>query len=173
MAEIKSTLDLVMERTRHMTLSPEERQAQKDNEIKQKLKGWVQKYQDEAISVQEFKREMSRLREDCPQTKDSWVNEEIIGRLDLDADNRMLLDLLQNACGMDTSQMDALIREYQESIREFIDMRNDSFRQALNRHRRISGTAIMANLENDKVWISQSQEIKAKYTEILKSQYLE
>ena len=39
MTEIKSTLDLVMEKTRHLILSDEEKQEQKENEFKKKLKG--------------------------------------------------------------------------------------------------------------------------------------
>jgi len=53
MAEIKSTLDLVMEKTRHLTLSDEEKQEQKEKEFNKKLKGPAQKIQDQAINKRE------------------------------------------------------------------------------------------------------------------------
>ena len=46
MGEIKSTLDLVMDKTRHLTLSDEEKQEQKEKEFRKKLKGPAQKFQD-------------------------------------------------------------------------------------------------------------------------------
>lgn len=46
MGEIKSTLDLVMDKTRHLTLSDEEKQEQKEKEFKKNLKGPAQKFQD-------------------------------------------------------------------------------------------------------------------------------
>ncbi len=46
MGEIKSTLDLVMDKTRHLTLSDEEKQEQKEKEFKKNLKGPTQKFQD-------------------------------------------------------------------------------------------------------------------------------
>ena len=50
MAEIKSTLDLVMEKTRNLTLSSEEKQAQKQIEIGNRIKGLVQKFQGRTVN---------------------------------------------------------------------------------------------------------------------------
>jgi hypothetical protein len=44
LAEIKSTLDLVMERTRNLTLSSEEKQAQKQIEIGNLIKDWFRNF---------------------------------------------------------------------------------------------------------------------------------
>jgi hypothetical protein len=46
MAEIKSTLDLVMEKTKNLNLSNAEKQDQKNKEMESRLRGLVQKYQD-------------------------------------------------------------------------------------------------------------------------------
>lgn len=50
MAEIKSTLDLVMEKTKDLSLSDEERQGQKNKEIGSRIRGLLNKFQDKAIS---------------------------------------------------------------------------------------------------------------------------
>ena len=44
MGEIKSTLDLVMEKTRNLTLSSEEKAEQKYDEIYKQVKGFLLKY---------------------------------------------------------------------------------------------------------------------------------
>ena len=49
MGEIKSTLDLVMEKTRHLTLSQKEKEEQKQIEVNKRLKGLLQKYQDNLL----------------------------------------------------------------------------------------------------------------------------
>ena len=57
MAEIKSTLDLVMEKTKNLSLSSEERQAQKSKEIESRIRGLLQKFKDQALSADKFKSE--------------------------------------------------------------------------------------------------------------------
>jgi len=48
-AEIKSTLELVMEKTRGITLSQKDREEQKNREIKLKVEGLLQKYQNREL----------------------------------------------------------------------------------------------------------------------------
>ena len=50
MGEIKSTLDIIMEKTRHLVLSPEERrQFERDEELR-KVPGYVQKLLDDVCN---------------------------------------------------------------------------------------------------------------------------
>ncbi|MBW2432576.1 MAG: hypothetical protein JRF36_03165, partial [Deltaproteobacteria bacterium] len=51
MGEIKSTLDLVMEKTRNLNLSDEEKQDQKNKEIESRLNGLLQKFEDQIITL--------------------------------------------------------------------------------------------------------------------------
>ena len=44
MGEIKSTLDIIMEKTKGLTMSEEERTSFKEKELTGKVKGLVQKY---------------------------------------------------------------------------------------------------------------------------------
>ena len=60
MGEIKSTLDLVMEKTRHLTLSQEEKEEQKHIEVDKRLKGLLQKYQDNLLKKEQLEKELDR-----------------------------------------------------------------------------------------------------------------
>ena len=62
MGEIKSTLDLVMEKTRHLTLSQEEKEDQKRIEVNKKLQGLLQKYQDNLLKKENLKKELNKLK---------------------------------------------------------------------------------------------------------------
>lgn len=58
MGEIKSTLDIVMEKTKHLSMTAEEKQAGKIEEIESALKGLVQKYQDRVLKPEQYRGEM-------------------------------------------------------------------------------------------------------------------
>jgi hypothetical protein len=51
MAEIKSTLDIVLEKTKHLVLTPEERHAMERREHLEKVPGIVQRFLDDAWTV--------------------------------------------------------------------------------------------------------------------------
>ena len=63
MAEIKSTLDLVMEKTRHLSFSEQEKQEQHSHEFAKRIKGLIQQYQDQKLRVENLKIELSDLRQ--------------------------------------------------------------------------------------------------------------
>ena len=69
-AEIKSTLDLVMEKTRNLTLSSEEKQAQKQIDVENRIKGLVQKFEDGLLTGNQLKRNYDSLKKTptCPMT---------------------------------------------------------------------------------------------------------
>ena len=64
MAEIKSTLDLVMEKTKNLSLSEEERQGQKNEEIESRIRGLLQKFNDQAFSIDKLGSEYQKLQKD-------------------------------------------------------------------------------------------------------------
>ena len=64
MAEIKSTLDLIMERTKNLSLTPEERTEIRLKEIQAKVNGWTQRYIDGLLNASDVKNELESLKED-------------------------------------------------------------------------------------------------------------
>ena len=64
MGEIKSTLDLVMEKTKHLSLSDEEKQSQKKAELEKRVNGLLQKYQDQVLSLEQLLGEYTRLKQE-------------------------------------------------------------------------------------------------------------
>ena len=73
MAEIKSTLDLVMEKTRNLTLSSEEKQAQKQIDIGNRIKGLVQKFEDGLLTGNQLKRNYDSFKKDADLPDDSLL----------------------------------------------------------------------------------------------------
>jgi len=67
MAEIKSTLDLVLERTRHLTLSAVEKGEIEVREALKKVSGYLSRYRDGVLSLEALLKEMRGL---APEIRD-------------------------------------------------------------------------------------------------------
>ncbi len=63
MAEIKSTLELAMERTKKFAISKEEREEIRQKEILQKIDGLFHRYMDGHLSLNEIPKEIGRMDE--------------------------------------------------------------------------------------------------------------
>ena len=71
MGEIKSTLDLVMEKTRHLSLSSAEKQKQKSIEIENRIKDLLQKYEDQIVSTDNLKTEFDKIKTEFSLSDDT------------------------------------------------------------------------------------------------------
>ena len=67
MAEIKSTLDIIMERTKNLTMTDEEKASFRRKEAEGKVKGWIQKYQDGAIGLDKLKSDFKKEQAEYPE----------------------------------------------------------------------------------------------------------
>ena len=90
MGEIKSTLDLVMEKTRHLTLSNEEKQQQKFEEARKRINGLLQKYQEHILDIDQIKQELNALQKTCESSVSNIFLHEALAGLKLDEDNSFL-----------------------------------------------------------------------------------
>ena len=118
MGEIKSTLDLVMEKTRNLKLSDEEKQAQKRSEVASRIKGILQKLQDGLIAEKQFQAEYEHLKADFGQSDDGQLINEIFSRLDPVGDTGIFLSVLNNCCRFDTVPVSSMIEDYRETYQE-------------------------------------------------------
>jgi hypothetical protein len=67
MGEIKSTLDLVLEKTRHLTLSSVEKEEIELREALKKVSGYLSRYRDGVLSLEALLKEMRSL---APEIRD-------------------------------------------------------------------------------------------------------
>ena len=167
MGEIKSTLDLVMEKTSHLTLSSEEEKEQQHAEIHKKIKGMLLKYHDKNITREQLENTLSPLRKDCGVTADTIFLHELLDGLALDHDNESLLDLLSNLCGKDISEIESVLNDYQEKIRLSSQEWLGNQREILESKYSISGSAVVPNLEKDDAWIRVVKSINYKFNKLL------
>lgn len=166
MGEIKSTLDLVMEKTRHLTLSADEKREQNLIEVKKVFKGLLQKYQDDLLPLDRLKEQVNRLQNSSPEEID-WMRNELLNLIDLDRDNTPWMTAVREIFGFDTSALEAGIKEYQQALGAAEEQRIVDVKQRMIHEYNISGSAVLPNIEADTHWKDEKAEIQARFRERL------
>lgn len=170
MAEIKSTLDIVMERTRHLTLSAEERQLQALTEFKKNLAGLFLKYESSAISLNRLAEEVRSLREASGVKDEAVLVSEIAGRLDLETENENVLVLLRELCRVNTSKIASLLGDCREALHREKEALSDKMRKELDELRGIRGSAVVPCPESSPEWSEKRAAILNRFDAELKEE---
>jgi hypothetical protein len=165
MGEIKSTFDLVMEKTRNLNLSEEEKQEQKNKEIESRLNGLLQKFQDQIVTLQQFKAEYQTLRKTYALTRGQHQHllKAICARIELGEDNEALLEVISEFADSDIDGITSVLQDFDTAIRTAAAAQSQIAKDRLAGEHFISGSAVVPNLESDPVWRTQIGEIMADF----------
>ena len=156
MAEIKSTLELAMERTRHLTMSEEDKRNHAAREFKEIVNGLTLRYLEGQIDLDRFQAEFSRLQAG-PFGK-AEAAAEIGRRIDPTADNSLVLDLIKHGLGYDISGIEAILKKFSETLHSE-DRRTAGRIRVDLLNKGISGSAVIPNLDADKDRAARREEI--------------
>ncbi|MBW2488775.1 MAG: hypothetical protein JRE72_15235 [Deltaproteobacteria bacterium] len=170
MGEIKSTLDLVMEKTRNLNLSDEEKQDQKNKEIESRLNGLLQKFEDQIITLEQFKAEYEALCKAYNLTgrQHQHLLKAICARIELGKDNQVLLGMLSQFTDSNVEGLKLVLQDYAAAIQTAAEAQGQIVKDALASEHHISGSAVVPNLESDPVWRTKIAEIRADFEVKLK-----
>lgn len=136
-----------MERTRHLSLSPEEREALRMKEAQERVKAILSHYLNETLSLEEVMSSLSSLPIDQTFMK-RIVGREIIDRFDPQAQNGRLLSLFERALHEDISFINERDRTFQEELATLRSQRVQEILAHLALEG-IGGSALIPNLERD------------------------
>ncbi len=160
MAEIKSTLDIIMEKTKGLTLSEDEKVALQAKETQKKIRGLFQKYLESTIPMTVFKREWKKLaygRESAFSVLETLCREQI----DPLGENERFRELVEAVAGGDPDSM----KKSCDRVRNELMARRS---EALERIRKalaeagVAGSAIQPNLHADPEWNESLARAKSK-----------
>ena len=170
MGEIKSTLDLVMERTRHLTLTDAEKQEQHEKEFKQNFNGLLEKFKTQSLRMESFEKSLAQLRETFDIQDDQKIILELTDRLRFDQDNNWLFTLLKEVCHADTAALESLFASYQDEVGTLLEKGTALLKKTFKKQHRISGSAVAPNPWANKEWLHESHQLKASYQERLEKE---
>ena len=150
MGEIKSTLELVMARTRHLSLSDEEKARQQQADFDKRLQGLLQQYSDGALSVDALQDRITALQVELKLEDPHMLAGGVARRIDPDQDNQCWLDLLRETAPALCGPLKAVLVEFSASKRERLQAGERRLRQDLAEGHGIAGPAVVPNAQKDR-----------------------
>ncbi|MDY6881887.1 MAG: hypothetical protein V2J25_15500 [Desulfatiglans sp.] len=167
MGEIKSTLDLVMEKTSGLTLSDEEKREVKRGEIEGKVKGLLQRYSDHVMSIEKLKKEIDALDKTEEDVRGILVRK-CVALIKPETDNTSLIEALSYVAGMDPKPFNRVLEGYDEDLKHNKSLYETRLAEQLSRQG-ISGGAVIPNVSVDPEWVRFSKETKVAFQDQLHS----
>ena len=165
MGEIKSTLDIIMEKTKSLTMTDEEKEVFEKRETEGKARGLLQKFLDSYIDIKGLKKEIGSLDQKRRILIREALKREGLARVEIETDNTGVFQVLENVIGFDTTPIRKILSQHMKDLDQIRKDRENRNRELLA-ERGISGTAIIPNINADQGWIEYVSKVK----EALKTQ---
>jgi hypothetical protein len=164
MAEIKSTLDIIMEKAKKFSVTEEERQGFKRQELEGKIKGLVQKTIDGILESQRFQVEVTALQAKDKDLVDQVLKEELVTRLELEENSQELLKMLEYVAGSASSGVRKVLADFEKKGEKQKEIRRKTLLESFQK-KGISGSAIVPNLNADPQWLRARSETRLQLQE--------
>lgn len=164
MGEIKSTLDLIMEKTKGMTMSDAEKKAFMRNELEGKVRGFLQRFLDGFINTKRVKIEIAGLGDDRQTMAMEILAGESLRKIDLEEDNSRVFEILEQVAGMDVG---AIKKALSESKRQLHEQRRAHEKILLDKlkEKGVSGSAVIPNVGADPEWLGYVTRMRKEFQE--------
>jgi len=167
-AEIKSTLDLVLEKTRDLTLTEEEKRNLEREELDKKVQRIVNRYLDNSLPVSRLRKEVEGIDSKEADLPYKLLTRHLVAYFNLDTDNSAIVSALSEVVGLDTTPLTTLQREYQaekeETKRSFTEEALLSLK-----NKGVSGSAVKPNLNRIPEWDQFLKGLSQRYQERLET----
>jgi hypothetical protein len=161
MAEIKSTIDLIMERTKNLSASPEELEAYQRREREKHIRGLIQRLLDYNLTLDGVKDELAKEKKDGPATDVTAVlKEALAGHVDPETDNERLFRIVNELVGTPEDHLRETLRACQAELFARQTALLDRQKRELE-SKGIAGSAVLPNLDADPQWKARREEIRA------------
>ncbi len=150
MAKIKSTLDLVMERTKDMNMTDQDRKRLHEKQNAEKARMWVQRYLGRRMDADELGEELERQAGTFPQIR-SLVCTELVNHLEPSGRNTMVLSALGEIFGADLQTIRDLMQSHRKILKDKMPKYASEMISSLNKEG-YSGSALVPNLKGSPSW---------------------
>ena len=170
MAEIKSAVELAMERTKGLRLSREEKEKIKEEEIHSKAIGWVNRYLEVDFHLREVEKELAKVDPSQRPHLERLFIQNLVEAMNLDRDNDLILqglEALRPATAWTAKKIKDLIQKYQDRKKDEFQKAEADLRAKLERLG-IGGSAVHPRVEGSPEWKEAEAKFKPAFEEELK-----
>jgi len=168
MGEIKSTLDIIMEKTKGLTLTEEEKKALRKKEVEGKVKGLLLKIIDELMDLENLKIAITAMEEKDPGMAREALIKDCLIRIDPESDNRLIFEILEHVARADTASFQKPLSKFHRELDQEKRIREQRLGKKIV-EKGISGSAVLPNIRADQEWIHYVQHAKEKFQEEMRA----
>ena len=161
MAEIKSTIDLIMERTKDLSASTEEREAWHRQEREKRFRSLVQRLLDHSLTLDDVKDELEREKKSGRAAEAlGHLKNTLAAHVDPDSDNERLLRIISELFGTPEKRLRQALRSCRAESSAKQAALAERQRAALESSG-IAGSAVLPNPEADSQWKRLKEDMQA------------
>jgi hypothetical protein len=168
MGEIRSTLDIIMEKTKGLTLTEDEKKALRKKEVEGKVKGLLLKFIDGLMDLENLKTGITAIEEKDPGMAREIVIKDCLGRIDTESDNRLVFEILEHVARADIASFQKPLSKFHRDLDQEKRIREQKLGKKIV-EKGISGSAVLPNIRADQEWIHYVQNAKEKFQEEMQS----
>ena len=166
MGEIKSTLELAMEKTKRFTVSEKEKDEIKQKEALRKATGLFHRYREGHLSLNDVLKEVGRMERKTATTVKEYLLSHWIDALSLDDDNERILkgveSLKEKSIAEVKQRLDTLLSQYQREKEKAREKTRVQLTEALKKDG-IYGSAVEPNLDGSELWKQENKSLDQSY----------
>ena len=164
MAEIKSTIDLIMERTKNLSASAEEREAWHRKERETHLRGLIQRLLDYSLTLDDVKDELEREKKIGRAAEAlGTLKTALAAHVDPESDNGRLFRIVNELAGTPETLLQETLQscqaEFYAKKTALVERQRGELESA-----GIAGSAVVPNPEADPQWKAHQEQIQAACT---------
>jgi hypothetical protein len=166
MAEIRSTLDIIMEKAKNLTVTDDDKKDFVEKEVQGRIKGLFQKTLDGILSTQQLKTEMAAFDEEQRPIAEKGLRAACLTAMTVEGDNQPLFEMLDQLLGCDIKPLLDKIDEFQKQQEKEHEKRTGAQIQTLKEWG-VSGSAVIPNLRANPSWRAYLSDMADKFQEKL------
>lgn len=165
MAEIKSSIELAMEKTKHLIMTEEEKKEQEKKELEAKIKGILRRFKDGYMKREEVMDEFRNLKE---KTKKKMFIQFVLESIDPASENDELISLLESIDERLKEKIGLELKTIQKAFDEALNQRQMIVKERI-REKLLSlgleGDAMIINFELWDEWKEAKEEVQRIFSQ--------
>ena len=150
MGKIRSTLDIVMERTKGLSMSRDAKKDLRHKELSDAARAAVRKYLDSRATLRDLSAELDSAGEDRTELL-ALVKRDLLDQLQVDGENGRVIDALENLAGADRGTLEGRIRDCRSRLDAEMVRQLEELKAGLET-RGIRGRAVVPNIAASGSW---------------------
>ena len=166
MGEIKSSIELAMERTKKFAISEKEKEEMKQKEVLQKATSLFHRYREGHLPLNEIMKEIEKMEKKTATTVKEFLLSQWIDALSLEGDVERILkgieSLKQRSINEVKGKFYSLLSQYHEEKENAKEEVTIQFTEALRKDG-ISGSAVEPKLEGSELWKKEIEKLDQSY----------